>query len=122
MTKYKEIFNPETGEAEYQFGAKLLQVGETVLQNSNGKDFKIVNLQFNLPSGEMVERSAICYASNYDHGIEPGKTYVSSLSFDLDGDPQLRMSHLTQSERASKDDFKLLIRTAEQLVDQEAVI
>lgn len=122
MTKYKEIFNPETGEAEYQFGAKLLQIGEVVLQNSNGTDFKIVNLQFHLPSGELVERSAICYAANYDHGIEPGKTYVSTLSFDLDGDPQLRMSHLAQAERASKEDFKLLIQAAQQLVDQQAVL
>ena len=30
MTKYKQIQNPETGEAEFLFNAHLLKIGESV--------------------------------------------------------------------------------------------
>ena len=70
MTKYKQSENPETGETEFLFNARLLKLGESVLENSNGKLFKVVTLKFNLPDGEEVERTAICYQSNYQYGIE----------------------------------------------------
>ena len=69
MTNFKEIINDETGEKQFLFNAKLLKIGEKTLENSNGKNYKIVTLKFNLPSGEEVERTAMCYASNYNHGI-----------------------------------------------------
>ena len=70
MTKYKEIVNEETGETQFLFNAKLLKIGEKTLKNANSKEYKIVTLGFNLPSGEDVKRSAMCYASNYNNGVE----------------------------------------------------
>jgi hypothetical protein len=44
MTKYKTIQNLKTGKDEFSFNATLLEVGENVIQNSNGKDYKILTL------------------------------------------------------------------------------
>jgi len=122
MTKYKEIQDPETGETEFLFNARLLKIGKTELENSNEKLFKVVTLKFNLPDGKEVERTAICYKSNYQHGIEVDKDYLCNLSFDEYGDPQIRMSHLSNADRASADDFSGLLQVQKQLVDDNAVI
>jgi hypothetical protein len=122
MTKYKKIKNRETGEVEFLFNAVLLQVGENIIQNSNEKDYKIVTLGFQLPNGEEVQRTAICYASNYEYGIEVGKKYLCNLSFDGDGEAQLRMSHLINADRASVEDFTGLLQVKEQLIDDELVM
>ena len=122
MTNYKEILNVLTGEKEFLFNATLLSIGEKVLSNSNSKEFKIVNLMFNLPDGEEVERTAICYSSNYEKGIEVGKVYLCNLSFDSGGNPHLRMSHLNNADRASVDDFAGLHQLKEQLIEEEFVM
>lgn len=122
MTKYKKIQNLKTGEKEFSFNATLLSIGENVIQNTNGKDYKIVTLGFQLPTGEEVQRTAICYASNYEYGVEQGKDYLCNLSFDEHGDPQIRMSHLMNADRASSDDFSGLFQVAEQLIDEELVM
>jgi len=123
MTKYRKIVNPETGASEFVFNATLLKIGESVLENTNGKPFKVVTIQFNLPDEqEEVERTAMCYQSNYQHGIEVGKDYLCNLSFDQEGNPQIRMSHLTNADRATAEDFSGLLQVSKQLVDDEAVI
>ncbi len=122
MTKYKQIQNPETGETEFLFNATLLKIGKSVLENSNEKLFKVVTLKFNLPDGEEVERTAMCYHSNYKHGIEVGKDYLCNLSFDDEGNPQIRMSHLTNADRATADDFSGLLQVTKQLIDDKAVM
>ena len=122
MTKYKEIINQETGEKQFSFNAKLIKIGEKTLINSNDKDYKIVTLKFNLPNGEEVERSAMCYASNYEYGIKEGKNYLCRLSFSKDGDPQITMSHLNNAERASSSDFSGLFQMQEQLIKDEFVM
>ncbi len=122
MTNYKEIFNELTGESEFEFNATLKEIGTTVLQNSNEKDYIIVTLQFHLPDGDEVERTAICYASNYEKGIEIGKDYLCNLSFDEKGNPQIRMSHLTNAKRANLSDFEGLLQKKKQLIDEELVM
>ncbi len=122
MDNYKEILNSTTGAKEYLFNAKLLKIGEKILENSNNKQFRIVTLGFKLPNGEEVERSGICYAANYEYGIETEKSYVTNLSFDEDGNPQLRMSHLSNADRANKDDFAGLFQVSKQLIEDEVVI
>lgn len=122
MTKYKEKIDKETGKKIFQFNAELIKVGEKTLENSNENEFKIVELKFQLPNGDKVERSAMCYASNYEHGIEVGKSYLTTLSFDANGEPQLRMSHLSSAERASSDDFAGLFQAKEQLIEEELVV
>lgn len=122
MTEYRKYQDPETGEIEYLFSAKLLKIGKNELENSNEKLFKIVTLKFNLPDAEEVERTAICYKSNYDYGIEIGKDYLCNLTFDEKDNPQIRMSHLSNADRASSEDFSGLLQLARQLVDDKAVI
>ena len=122
MTKYKEFLNAETNKSEFLFNATLLKIGENVLQNSNSKDYKIVTLKFNLPSGEEVERSAMCYQSNYDYGVEIGKDYLCSLNFDQEGNPQIKMSHLSNADRATADDFSGLFQVQEQLIEDDLVM
>jgi hypothetical protein len=122
MTNYKEISNKKTGEKEFLFNAKLLKVGEKTLKNSNDKIYKIVTLKFNLPSGEEVERTAMCYASNYDYGIEVGKDYLCNLSFSQEGSPQINMSHLNNADRATANDFSGLFQVQQQLIEEEEVI
>ncbi|QBA63668.1 hypothetical protein [Muriicola soli] len=122
MTKYKQIENPETGETEFLFNAKLLKIGKSILENSNDKLFKVVTLKFNLPDGEEVERTAMCYQSNYQYGIEEGKDYLCNLSFDENSDPQIRMSHLTNADWATAHDFSGLLQVAKQVISDEVVM
>ena len=122
MTNYKQIQNRETGKTEFNFNATLLKIGEAVLENSNEKPFKVVTLRFNLPEGKEVERSGIIYESNYSYGIEVGRDYLTNLSFDDEGTPQLRMSHLSNASRATTDDFSGLLQVSKQLIDDAAVL
>ena len=122
MTKYKEIINEKTGEREFLFNAKLLQIGEKTLENSNDKEYKIVTLKFNLPNGDEVERTAMCYASNYEYGIEPGKDYLCNLSLSEEGNPQIKMSHLNNADRATADDFSGLFQVQKQLIEDDLVM
>lgn len=119
MTKYNEIINVQTGEREFHFNAKLLKIGERTLKNSNDKAYKIVTLKFNLPSEEEVERTAMCYESSYNHGIEEGKDYLCNLSFNEEGIPQIRMSHLTNADRATAEDFAGLFQVQQQVIEDE---
>jgi hypothetical protein len=122
MTTYKQIQNLKTGEKEFLFTATLLKIGENIIQNSNKKDYKIVTLGFKLPNGEEVQRTAICYASNYDYGIEEGENYLSNLSFTKEGEAQLSMSHLSNADRASVEDFSGLFQVTKQLIEEEEVM
>ena len=122
MTKYREITNETSGESEFLFNATLLKIGEKTLSNSNEKKYKIVTLEFNLPNDEEVERTAMCFASNYEYGVEIGKAYLCNLSFDEEGDPQIRMSHLSNADRASANDFAGLFQAKEQFIERNLVI
>ena len=122
MTEYREITNEVSGESEFLFNATLLKIGENTLSNSNEKEYKIVTLGFDLPNGEEVERTAMCYASNYEHGLEVGKAYLCNLSFDGEGNPQIRMSHLSNAERASVEDFSGLFQVTKQLIEDDLVM
>jgi hypothetical protein len=122
MTKYREITNETSGESEFLFNATLLKIGEKTLSNSNEKKYKIVTLEFNLPNGEEVERTAMCFASNYEYGVEIGKAYLCNLSFDEEGNPQIRMSHLSNADRASANDFAGLFQAKEQFIERNLVI
>ena len=122
MTNYKEISNELTGAVEFEFNATLLEIGKTVLKNTNDKEYKIVTLQFSLPTGLEVERTAMCYASNYEKGVEIGKDYLCNLSFDEEEKPQIRMSHLHNANRPCLEDFSGLLQSKKQIIDDEIVI
>ena len=64
----------------------------------------------------------MCYASNYEYGIEEGRDYLCNLSFTEKGNPQINMSHLTNAERASTEDFAGLFQVKEQLIQDDLVM
>jgi len=119
MTNYTEITNKSTGATEFNFNAKLIEIGKKTLSNVNDKEYKIMTVQFDLPNGKEVERSALCYASNYENGMEVGKSYLCNLSFDSSGEPNIRMSHLTNAERATSNDFQGLFQVERQVIEVE---
>ena len=64
----------------------------------------------------------MCFASNYKYGVEIGKAYLCNLSFDEEGNPQIRMSHLSNADRASANDFEGLLQAKEQFIERDLVI
>jgi hypothetical protein len=103
---------------EFQTSAKLLEVGrwneELVLKNDNKTKFIINNIEIELPNGKTVDRSAMCFEGNYNpqarkdgstQPLEVGKSYLTILRFDEQNKPQLQMSHLTNANRATSNDF-----------------
>ena len=97
--------NPTTGQLEAIFQGKLASVSSSVQTNSNGTEFR-VGLVI-LPNGK--ERSCRIYEKNYAYGMEIGKTYrgVVTQYADSNGEVQLdlRLSHLTNAQRATLADF-----------------
>ena len=101
----KQIENNNQGNTRFQFDAKLTSVGTTILQNSNGKNYKIVNVEFADVNGEIRAASAACYEGNYSYGISEGKTYLATATI-VDDQVYLQMSHLEPGAgRASIDMF-----------------
>jgi len=122
MTQYTEVKNKETGATEFNFNGTLTEIGKQTLKNVNDKEYKIMTVQFYLPNSKEVERSALCYASNYENGMEVGKSYLCNLSFDGNDKPNIRISHLTNAERATSSDFEGLFQVERQVVKSEADI
>ena len=97
--------NPTTGQLEAIFQGKLSSVSATTQTNSNGTEFRVGSVI--LPNGK--ERSCRIYEKNYAYGMEIGKTYrgVVTQYADSNGEVQLdlRLSHLTNAQRATLADF-----------------
>lgn len=106
MSTFQFKPNPVTGLQQAQFQAKLISTpSEKTLQNSNGKNFKVVTIEFENSKGETVRRSASIYEGNYSKGnLTVGKTYLTTAT--ISGkDVYLQMSHLENASRAELDDF-----------------
>ena len=56
------------------------------------------------------------------YGIETGKKYLCNLSFDDEDEPQIRMSHISNALRATKDDFAGIIEASQQLIEDDIVM
>lgn len=97
--------NPTTGQLEAIFQGKLSSISATTQTNSNGTEFRVGSVI--LPNGK--ERSCRIYEKNYAYGMEIGKTYrgVVTQYADSNGEVQLdlRLSHLTNAQRATLADF-----------------
>lgn len=123
--KYRKITREYEGveQVEFQTAGKLISIGQWYEgnTNTNNKKFIINTLEMELPDGRTVNRTALCYEGNYNHAdiiagtvpaMEVGKSYLTTLRFDEEGDPQLQVSHLTNANRATKDDFASLLSAA----------
>jgi hypothetical protein len=89
----KSIGNNAQGNAQFTFEGKLLSIGDTILQNSNKKNYKLVNLEFADVNGVVQKASAAIYEGNYSKGIEVGKSYLTTATI-VEGKVYLQMSHL----------------------------
>jgi len=93
----KSIGKNAQGNEQFTFEGKLLSIGDTILQNSNEKNYKLVNLEFADINGVIQKASAAIYEGNYSKGIEVGKSYLTTATIgEKDGKPvvYLQMSHL----------------------------
>ena len=111
--------NPTTGQLEAVFQGKLSSVSANAQTNSNGTEFRVGSVI--LPNGK--ERSCRIYEKNYAYGMEIGKTYrgVVTQYADSNGELQLdlRLSHLTNAQRATMADFEFEDENvAEQIAEQ----
>ena len=90
----------------------------TILQNSNGKNYKVITVEFVTASGEVKPCGAAIYEGNYSKGgIEKDKEYLATVTFvffnstfapNAEGKmtPYMQMSHLISGGGyASLDDF-----------------
>lgn len=125
MSKFKsrEVEYNGVKSIEYQTAAKLVSIGKwnEKLINSNGKKYILNTIEVDVPTG--VKRfTAMCYENNYrpesrkdfangdDQPLKIGESYLTTLRFGEDGEPNLQMSHLTNANRATADDFAFLVR------------
>lgn len=96
--KVDAVRNQITG----QITAKVISLGDTLLENSNGTEYVVGSIEFD---GKV--RSAICYKANLDKGINPGTEYLCNVTFTAarPQEPIIAISSLTGAVRASADDF-----------------
>jgi hypothetical protein len=102
---FKAIQNQQTGATEYSFFGTLQSIGAKEMKTKQGKGYFIGAIAFKNPQGNPEVATCFINAKNYAHGMETGKSYMSTLSFDDAGNPTIRMSHLVGAERATKSMF-----------------
>ena len=113
--------NPTTGQLEAVFQGKLSSVSANAQTNSNGTEFRVGSVI--LPNGK--ERSCRIYEKNYAYGMEIGKTYrgVVTQYADSNGELQLdlRLSHLTNAQRATLADFDFDEAVVDEQIAEQAL-
>jgi hypothetical protein len=100
--------NAVTGQLETSFQAKLVNLSDRVVENSNGTQFRIGTCE--LPNGKQV--SCRIYEKNFSYGMSVGTSYLTKATQYADANGEVRvdltMSHLTSATRASLDDLGFL--------------
>lgn len=98
QSRFKKVENPVTGKIDIQFLAKLTtELSETTLSNSNGKNYKLVTVEFMNDEGEIITSSASVYEGNYDRpeaNFKVGSEYLCTANIQEDGTAYLQLSHL----------------------------
>ncbi|AGO49007.1 hypothetical protein N356_gp110 [Cellulophaga phage phi14:2] len=120
-------YNGKT-QIEYQTAARLVRLGKESPNlnyvNAQGvkKNYILNTIEVDMPGGKTKQFSAMCYEANYkpearkdfaegdDEPLEVGVSYLTTLRFGEDGTPNLQMSHLTNANRATADDFAFLVQ------------
>lgn len=116
--------NPVTKQLEQVFQGKLVSVSQNVLTNANANQtaFRVASVQ--IPNGKIV--SCRIYEKNYAYGMNTGESYrcVATQYKDSSGAIKIDilMSHLTQADRATLEDFGVVSEevtsTAKKLASQ----
>lgn len=104
----KFILDSKTGNQVATFNAKLVSLGDTVLNlnNENRTEYVVGTLEFPNKHNQLVQRSCIVYKKNYDYGMTVGTSYLCRATKTPDRqEVLLTASHLTGAQRATADDF-----------------
>lgn len=111
-TEFKPVLNEQTGQTDFNFAGRIISIGETVLANSNGKEYVVGTVEFTNPAGVKTQSPIQIYKKSLDQGMVADRQYLCTLSkgLDKDGKPAIyiRGSHLVVSERADVADFASL--------------
>jgi hypothetical protein len=101
----REVIFNDNGNQEVKFYATLIaELPTQSRSNSNGTNYKIANIQFADADGELQDGTAMIYEGNYRHGLEVGKSYLTTAEFDGES-VYLRMSHLEPRIKAEPSMF-----------------
>jgi hypothetical protein len=101
----REAIVNDNGNQEVKFYATLIAELPTQSRaNSNGTNYKIANIQFADADGVLQEGTAMIYEGNYRHGLEVGRSYLTTAEFDGES-VYLRMSHLEARIKAEPSMF-----------------
>lgn len=98
--------NPVTNQYETTFTAKVVSIGETIVENSNGTKYNIGVIE--LPNGKEVSARVL---AQHTPKIEVGKEFVINCTkYERNGQTEvdLRISPLTTAARATADDMGFL--------------
>ena len=91
----KTVKNELTGQNEVVFSAELIApLSENVLQNSNGKNFRIASIKFLDKFGKEQKSTAMIYEGNYQHGLTVGESYLATVSKGEANKAYIRLSHI----------------------------
>jgi len=105
----KKIENDINGRERVQFESTLLKVSDNILTNKNGKDYRVCSIEFADVNGVIQQSSALMFESNFKHGVQPGKKYLTTATFtEQDGEPSVivNVSHLeANADRPSIEMF-----------------
>lgn len=101
------VVNSRTGNTEVTFNGKLVSISEQVLQNTNGKNYKVASIDFTDANGKDQRVSALVFEGNYQHGMKIGETYLArAIQQEGYDQPLITLSHLQGSgERATFEMF-----------------
>ena len=110
--------NAITEQLELTFQGKLVSVGENVLENSNGTAYRVGSVE--LPNGKV--KSCRIYEKNFEKGMSIGTSYRCTATQYTDATGALavdvQMSHLTQAERATLEDFGVEVAENAKVAEQ----
>lgn len=99
----KVSINPVTGSMEVVTSAKLIQVGDNLLENKNGTGYYPCTVEVVTRNGEK-RVSALIYERNYAHGMELGKSYLCTVR-KTDRGHLFILSHLPAVDMTEDKDF-----------------
>jgi hypothetical protein len=88
------------------FSATLISIGDKVLENVNGTQYRVGTIEFEDAKDQKQRVSAIVYEKNYEHGMETGETFLARVLIQPNQAPLITLSHLEGGgERATLDMF-----------------
>ncbi len=115
MSNFKAIVNPVTGKTEYNFPAKLVAINTTSPQtytNASGVEntYYLGTIDFVNANGELKKGiTTQIFAKSFNHGMQIGEEFLSTVSKGDDGRMYIRTSHLVAGgNNATEEDFGLV--------------